>query len=128
MRSVNRHRLLRRGRAYGDPSDPGERGIHFICLNANIARQFEFVQHTWLNNPKFAGLYDDTDPLVATHQGNDGRTFTVQARPLRQRVTGLPAFVTVRGGAYFLMPGIRALRFLAGLPTAPDEDPSRRTP
>lgn len=128
VRSVNRHRLLRRGRAYGDPSDPGERGIHFICLNANIARQFEFVQHTWLNNPKFAGLYDDTDPLVATHQGNDGRTFTVQARPLRQRVTGLPAFVTVRGGAYFLMPGIRALRFLAGLPTAPDEDPSRRTP
>ena len=41
-----------------------ERGLHFICLNANIARQFEFVQHTWLNNPKFAGLYDDADPLV----------------------------------------------------------------
>ena len=52
--------------AYHEPSDPSERGIHFICLNANIAWQFEFVQHTWLNNPKFAGLYDDTDPLVAT--------------------------------------------------------------
>jgi deferrochelatase/peroxidase EfeB len=128
LRSVNRHRLLRRGRAYGDLSGPGERGIHFICLNANIARQFEFVQHTWLNNPKFAGLYDDTDPLVATHQGDIGRTFIVQARPFRQRVTGLPAFVTVRGGAYFFLPGIRALRFLAGLPGAPDEDPSRRTP
>jgi Dyp-type peroxidase family len=128
LRSVNRHRLLRRGRAYGDPSGPGERGIHFICLNANIARQFEFVQHTWLNNPKFAGLYDDTDPLVATHQGDAGRTFTVQARPLRQRVTGLPAFVTVRGGAYFFLPGIRALRFLAGLAAAPAKDPSRRTP
>jgi Dyp-type peroxidase family len=128
LRSVNRHRLLRRGRAYGDPSDPGERGIHFICLNANIARQFEFVQHTWLNNPKFAGLYDDTDPLVATHQGDAGRTFTVQPRPLRQCVTGLPAFVSVRGGAYFFLPGIRALRFLAGLPAAPDKDPSRRTP
>jgi Dyp-type peroxidase family len=128
LQSVNRHRLLRRGRAYGDPSGPGERGIHFICLNANIARQFEFVQHTWLNNPKFAGLYDDTDPLVATHQGDVGRTLTVQARPLRQRVTGLPAFVTVRGGAYFFLPGVRALRFLAGLPAAPDENPSRRTP
>ena len=90
LRSSNRHRLLRRGRAYGDPSHPGERGIHFICLNANIARQFEFVQHTWLNNPKFAGLYEDTDPLVATHQDVDGRTFTVQAHPFRQRVTGLP--------------------------------------
>ena len=128
LRSVNRHRLLRRGRAYGDPSDPGERGIHFICLNANIARQFEFVQHTWLNNPKFAALYDDTDPLVATHQGDTGRTFTVQARPFRQRVTGLPAFVTVRGGAYFFLPGLRALRFLTGLPAAPDHNPSRRTP
>jgi Dyp-type peroxidase family len=128
VRSVNRHRLLRRGRAYGDPSDPEERGIHFICLNANIARQFEFVQHTWLNNPKFAGLYDDTDPLVATHQDVDGRTFTVQAHPFRQRVTGLPTFVTVRGGAYFFLPGMRALRFLAGLPGAPDNNPPRRTP
>jgi Dyp-type peroxidase family len=128
VRSVNRHRLLRRGRAYGDPSGPGERGIHFMCLNANIARQFEFVQHTWLNNPKFAGLYDDTDPLVVTHQGDTGRTFTVQGRPLRQRVTGLPAFVTVRGGAYFFLPGIRALRFLAGLPGPPDQNPSRREP
>jgi Dyp-type peroxidase family len=128
LRSSNRHRLLRRGRAYGDPADPGERGIHFICLNANIARQFEFVQHTWLNNPKFAGLYDDTDPLVAPHQGDAGRTFTVQARPLRQRVTGLPAFVTVKGGAYFFLPGRRALRFLAGLPGAPDQNPSRRQP
>jgi Dyp-type peroxidase family len=128
LRSSNRHRLLRRGRAYGDPSDPGERGIHFICLNANIARQFEFVQHTWVNNPKFAGLYDDTDPLVGGHQGDTGRIFTVQARPLRQRVTGLPAFVTVRGGAYFFLPGLRALRFLAGLPDAPDQNPSRREP
>jgi Dyp-type peroxidase family len=128
LRSVNRHRLLRRGRAYGDPSKPGERGIHFICLNANIARQFEFVQHTWLNDPKFAGLYDDTDPLVATHQGDAGRTFTVQGRPLRQRVTGLPPFVTVKGGAYFFLPGRRTLRFLAGRPAEPNQDQSRRTP
>jgi Dyp-type peroxidase family len=122
---TNRHRLLRRGRNYGDPSDPAERGIHFICLNANIARQFEFVQHTWLNNPKFGGLYDDTDPLVATHLGSGGRTFTVPDRPVRRRVTGLPPFVTVRGGAYFFLPGRRALRWLATLPVT---DPTRRTP
>ena len=45
--------------------DDAERGLHFICLNANIQRQFEFIQHTWLNNPKFAGLYDDADPIAA---------------------------------------------------------------
>ena len=86
------------------------------------------MQHTWLNNPKFAGLYDDTDPLVATHQGDAGRTFTVQAHPLRQRITGLPTFVTVRGGAYFFLPGRRTLRFLAGQPAEPNQDQSRRTP
>ena len=41
-------------------------GIYFICLAANLSRQFEFVQHTWLNNPTFNGLYDDTDPLTGS--------------------------------------------------------------
>ena len=76
--AVNRlHRLLRRGRTYGPPLspsfDPAEvlasearatAGCFFICLNANIARQFEFVQHTWVNNPKFGGLYEETDPII----------------------------------------------------------------
>jgi deferrochelatase/peroxidase EfeB len=122
-----RHRLLRRGRKYGSPlaqaealaaasgPEQDERGLHFICLNANIARQFEFVQHTWINNPRFAGLYDEPDPLVAA-AGARGRTFTMPADPVRRRVTGLPSFVSVRGGAYFFLPGLRALRYLAGLP------------
>jgi hypothetical protein len=36
-----------------------------------------------------------------------------QADGPRQRLEGLPQFVTVAGGAYFFLPGIRALRFLA---------------
>jgi Dyp-type peroxidase family len=116
-----RHRLLRRGRTYGpplsmeqalsDPDTPGaERGLHFICLNGNIARQFEFVQHTWINNPKFDELYDDADPILA---GRENTLFTVQARPVRARYCPLPRFVRVGGGAYFFLPGIRALRYLA---------------
>jgi deferrochelatase/peroxidase EfeB len=116
------HRLLRRGRGYGPPITPDaalngagaekvDRGLHFICLCANIARQFEFVQHTWLNNPKFNGLYDDTDPLV----GPAGRTLTVQSQPVSRRVTDLPSFVGVRGGGYFFLPGVRAVRYLASL-------------
>lgn len=120
-----RHRILRRGREYGPPwphplapgngSDGAERGLQFICLNANIARQFEFVQHTWVNNPAFGGLYDDADPLIGSHDPM-GATFTLQGQPFRQRVTRLPRFVTVLGGAYFFLPGMRALRFLASLP------------
>jgi hypothetical protein len=30
-----------------------------------------------------------------------------------RRITGLPQFVTVKGGAYFFLPGLRALRYLS---------------
>lgn len=91
-----------------------DRGLHFICLGANIARQFEFVQRAWVGNPKFATLYDDADPLIGRHSPLGG-TFTIPARPVRRRITALPEFVTVRGGAYFFLPGIRALRYLGSL-------------
>ena len=124
-----RHRLLRRGRKYGpllardellSAGAPGEwrdddRGLHFICLVGNIARQFEFVQRTWINSPRFAGLYDNPDPLMGPEPPG-GRTFTVPAHPVRERHTGLPRFVTTRGGAYFFLPGLAALRRLAALP------------
>ncbi len=109
-----RHRLIRRGRSYGDSAGKGERGLLFLCLCANISRQFEFIQGGWVNNPKFAGLYDDADPLLGVHQPYGG-TFTVPALPVRQRFLGLPRFVTVRGGAYFFLPGLRGLRYLASL-------------
>jgi Dyp-type peroxidase family len=123
-----RHRILRRGREYGTPltvdqalqndHDPAgtERGLHFICLNANIARQFEFVSGTWLNDPKFAGLYDDADPLVGPSEPYGG-TFTIPSDPVRERVTKVPRFVSVKGGAYFFMPGIEATRYLASTDT-----------
>ena len=131
---ADRHRLLRRGRAYGPPLaasfDPvdilasdgaGERGLHFICFNTDIGRQFEFVQNTWANSMKFDGLYADPDPVIAPHRDPDDPAthpeevsrFTVQQCPVRHRVSGLPRFVTVRGGAYLFMPGLKALRYLS---------------
>jgi len=122
------HRLLRRGRPYGmrlTPEDAmyssdtvEERGIRFVCLNANISRQFEFVQNAWIVAAKFDGLLDETDPLLGNRQPVPGcpvpEDFTYsRAGAVRRRLRGLPQFVTVRGGAYFFMPGIRALRYLA---------------
>ena len=114
-----RHRIVRRGREYGPQlsledalrghDDAVERGLHFICLNANIARQFEFVNHTWLNNPKFGELHDDADPFFAPG------CFTIPTDGVRERVTHVPRFVFVRGGAYFFLPGLAALRYLATL-------------
>ena len=126
IETTNRHRIIRRGRPYGvplaesltpkdflnSPEGKGERGLLFLCFAANINRQFEFIQNSWVNNPNFAGLYTDSDPLIGDRRGG-GDTFTIPEKPLRKRVHGLPRFVDVKGGDYFFMPGIRALRFLA---------------
>lgn len=127
LATANRHRILRRGRSYGHrPADPRvddvvDRGLLFLCLNSDIERQFEFVQQTWVNNPVFGGLNGEVDPLIGNinktepRPGQRDAIFTVQADPLRTRVHNLERFVTVKGGAYFFLPSIRALRYLASL-------------
>jgi len=132
--STRFHRLLRRGREYGpaismqqalagtapaEGEGAGEgTGLQFICLNANIARQFEFVQGAWIAGTRFDRLSGESDPLLGTRQpGADGVPtdgFSMpQAGGAARRLTGLPPFVTVLGGAYFFLPGLRALRFLS---------------
>jgi deferrochelatase/peroxidase EfeB len=125
--STRFHRLLRRGREYGSAVSPEQAlsgdgtaapsGIHFICLGANIARQFEFVQGAWIAGTRFEGLPGESDPLLGMREQNGGgSTADIFSMPQPdgpdRRLTGLPPFVTVRGGAYFFMPGIRALRYL----------------
>jgi deferrochelatase/peroxidase EfeB len=122
------HRIVRRGREFGtwvppdsamQPDCPDPRsGLHFICLNANISRQFEFVQNAWLSSTKFNGMAGESDPVIGNRlQLRSGRTtdsFSLpQANGVARRLQPVPAFVTVRGGGYFFLPGVRALRFLA---------------
>jgi deferrochelatase/peroxidase EfeB len=125
------HRLLRRGREYGpgltenqalQPPQPNESetGLHFICINANIARQFEFVQGAWLASTKFDGMSEESDPMMGDREPVAGcpepNQFSIpRASGLRERCTGLPQFVTVRGGAYFFLPSLRALRYFASV-------------
>ncbi|MGF7041582.1 Dyp-type peroxidase [Mucilaginibacter lappiensis] len=115
--TVKRHRIIRRGRSYGDrtqdvyKNDGKERGLHFICINSNIERQFEFIQQTWVNNLNFATLDHETDPLIG-HR-SEANLFSIQGCPARTRIHNLPDFVTTKGGAYFFMPGMEALKELA---------------
>jgi deferrochelatase/peroxidase EfeB len=130
--SARFHRILRRGREYGpglSPEDalrPGpdeDRGLRFICLNANIARQFEFVQNAWIMGTKFAGLTEERDPIIGSREPIPGCPVTDNFSVPRdgggvaRRITGLPAFVTMRGGGYFFLPSLRAVRYLASLRT-----------
>ena len=116
LRLSKMHRIIRRGRPYGKRwtkrSVEGEqRGMLFICLNADLAGQFEFIQHNWINNGRFSGLYGETDPVL--NYPGEGRSLTIQRRPTSERVDSINQYVKVRGGAYFFLPGIQTLRFLA---------------
>jgi Dyp-type peroxidase family len=122
LKITRRHRLIRRGRSYGpratdplDRSDKQERGLMFMVINANIERQFEFVQQTWINSPSFHGLYDERDPIFGSSGAPGPGSMTIPRQPVRQRLTGLGGFVTIRGGAYFFLPSIKALHYLATL-------------
>lgn len=113
--AANNHRILRRGRKYGPDladkreDDSKERGLLFICLNTDIARQFEFTQQTWLLNSDFSTLFEETDPLI----GPDGE-MTIPAKPLRRRAK-VETFVQMVGGEYFFLPSIPGLSYLASL-------------
>lgn len=129
--STRFHRLLRRGREYGQklspeaalqpaPSDDGPRGLHFVAVNANIVRQFEFVQNAWMARTKFDGMTEESDPLLANREALAGCPFTntfslPQENGIRRRIMNVPQFITVRGGAYFFLPSLRALRYLCKL-------------
>lgn len=129
--SARFHRIIRRGREYGpklipeealQPSPPNdaERGLHFFAINSNIQRQFEFVQNAWLMGTKFDGLTEESDPLIGNRSPVAGCPFTntfsiPQKGRVWRRIMDVPQFVTVRGGAYFFLPGMSALRYLSRL-------------
>jgi len=73
---------------------------------------FEFAMNVWVNDRTFHELGNEWDPFVGTQDGS--YDMTIPRRPVRQKIKGLPAFTTVRGGAYFFLPGNRALHHLAG--------------
>ncbi|MEM8656565.1 MAG: hypothetical protein AAGF22_00600 [Pseudomonadota bacterium] len=115
LKAANNHRILRRGRKYGPKiadarvDDGQDRGLLFMCLNTDIARQFEFVQQTWLLNSDFETLFEEVDPLI----GADGG-MTVPEDGLRRRVH-VQTFVHMMGGEYFFLPSLPTLTYLARL-------------
>ena len=111
---VSSHRILRRGRAYLEPASDGGRateGLIFLAACADLERQFEFIQQSWLGEPSFHGLTGEADPAV----DSDGQLQDLSLPDGRtvRRIRGIPDFVTVRGGGYFFMPSRSALHYLA---------------
>ncbi|HEV7282330.1 MAG TPA: hypothetical protein VGN57_19160 [Pirellulaceae bacterium] len=117
---VNRHRILRVGRPYVQPDSDATkaheqhkegRGLLFMCLNADIERQFEFVQQTWAMARLFHGLAGEVDSVIG--RGQKGGRLTIPSPEGPIIVKGIKDYVDVLGGAYFFVPSRRAIRFLA---------------
>jgi deferrochelatase/peroxidase EfeB len=151
LNMTDAHRLIRRGRVYGPPlfeadvlsrasspetrktlqhmrDDGLARGVHFFCVNASVKSQFEFVQQTWCNNPRFGGLNDNMDPLTSTPCGDDAPSrMTIPRAQGAWRTSALPHFVTVKAGAYLFLPSLTALRFLASAAAREPRPPDGRS-
>ncbi|MEX0760127.1 MAG: hypothetical protein WD100_11160, partial [Tistlia sp.] len=111
---VNRHRILRVGRPYARGAGPSrKRGLLFLCLNADIERQFEFVQQTWAMSRQFHGLTDEVDAIVG--RGGKAGQLTIPTSSGPMCAKGFNDVVRIRGGAYFFLPSRSAVAFLAGL-------------
>ncbi len=118
--NVQRRKMIRRGGTYGPPlpedkpEDGVERGIAAFIGCASLVRQFEFAMNVWANDPNFHELGNERDPIFGTQDGT--YDMTIPKRPIRMKIKSLPSFTTIRGGAYFFLPGMKALNYLAGLP------------
>lgn len=123
---AKRHRILRQSIPYGgelverpEDWDGEERGLLFICYNARIDAQFEFIQREWINGGELfgqAGL--DKCPITGSNSGALGDAFQIPGSPAA--LTHIPRFVVTRGGDYFFVPSLEALKGLGeGKPFAP---------
>ncbi|PWB84083.1 MAG: hypothetical protein C3F11_03175, partial [Methylocystaceae bacterium] len=129
----NRRRILRRGLPYGssgpDTTDDDDHGIVMLVVCASLVRQFEFVQQQWINYGLDARAGNDTCPIVGNHsQGEDtpdeeaGKRngpkakYVIAADPAKGHppyiAEAIPQFVETRGGEYFFVPSLTALRMI----------------
>lgn len=121
---ADRRRILRRGLPYGNAESPssndGEHGIIFTAIVANIKRQFEFVQQQWMNYGNDFKLANDKDPLLGNHHYGDENLKDnrmviegdIETKRPPHFLCNIPRFVETRGGEYFFVPSLTALRMI----------------
>ncbi len=124
-RLINRRRITRRGLPYGDwvpegdpVNDSDEHGVAFMALNASLSRQFEFVQQQWIEYGNDSHQGNDRDLLLGNHSASsNGSKFVVQGSEDPNNPPficgGLTNFVELRGGDYFFIPSMTALKMIS---------------
>jgi len=115
---TNRRRILRRGAPYGDTTrrdNDSEHGVIFMVICSNLFGQFEFLQQQWVQYGSAFNAGNDTDPLIGGHGPN--AKYVIPAGPANPDgpyiCANLPQFIETRGGDYFFLPSLTALREIA---------------
>ena len=115
-----RRRILRRGLPYGasDPaknSDITEQGVAMMLIGASLFRQFEFVQQQWVQYGLDFHQGNNTCPMLGEHRVHTRHTISADPRSGKPPyiMSKLKTFVECRGGEYFFIPSMTALRMIA---------------
>ncbi|WP_406404709.1 Dyp-type peroxidase [Streptomyces sp. NBC_00879] len=96
----------------------GKVGLLFLCAQSSIPNQFEFMQKSWCNDPKFlrpevrpnppGALDTGLDPIIG--QGEVTEQEWPQKHGNNERIKAtLKQSVTMMGGEYFFMPSLSFL-------------------
>jgi deferrochelatase/peroxidase EfeB len=116
---VNRRRILRRGLPYGPVDadtrdDAGEQGIIFMAVCSSLFRQFEFVQQQWMQYGLDFNAGSDTCPIVGNHDQGAKLVIATEAKggSAPYVCDAIPQFVEPRGGDYFFVPSMTAIRMI----------------
>ena len=88
-----------------------------MMLNADIGRQYEFIQQQWVNYGNDFREANDKDVILGNRSKLIPSSVTHQVDPEGDApprfVLNIPQLVETRGGDYFFVPSLTALRLIA---------------
>jgi Dyp-type peroxidase family len=122
------HRIVRRAINYGTlPSEVPEdnAGLLFMCFQANLNDQFNFMQKVWVKDPNFVKRDVGTDVVIGLEKKENDRSveetyqWPTNWNTQEKTKVGFKHWVTMKGGEFFFAP---SMSFLKDLNTAPSRN------
>ena len=131
LKTEKMHRIVRRGINYGPlPNEEPETGagLLFLCFQASLENQFNFMQSSWAKEPNFVKRDVGTDVVIGVEKkekDNNGELVAVTETyqwPTNWGESGkteadFTHWVTMKGGEYFFAPSMSFLKSFAPAPT-----------
>jgi len=120
--SERSRRIVRRGVPYGERApgltdEPASGvGLLFMCYQADIAHQFEFLMRVWFDNPRFPEIIGNTGDCPLIGQDGDApqkwRNKWGDSDAPQTRIN-FGGWVRLKGGEYFFAPSVGFLQNIA---------------